>query len=336
MERALNGLYWIALRQLTGKHGDGKRTPPDGLLLKLVESAGISDIDRTFPTFSFEAGRLMNIDPAILAQVKRTVSNMLSDQKGQTATPGGANLAAQNPIRSPNFSRLLRWKNKHRSEECLLLCNGPSLNKVDFSRIDAKRFTFVGLNKIYLGTAQLGVQPKYIVAVNEKVLKQAAEVYSALPITKFIGNRVSTNLFQEGPFTFFINTTNLPKNHSRFSMDVVEYVHEGWTVTHAALQILYSMGFQRVFIVGMDHRFTQHVPGLENKAGVIEGDDLDHFHPGYFGNGQNWDYPDLKRSEESYRAARQVYEQDGREIIDCTIGGNCSIFKKWDIAAIYG
>lgn len=232
------------------------------------------------------------------------------------------------------YSRLSEFKDRHKGERCILLCNGPSLNQVDFSKIDKSRFVFFGLNKIYMGFERLGIQVKYLAAVNKKVVEQAANQYNKLPIVKFIGTRVDESLVPEGPYSFRINT-NLPKPHRRFSEDICEYVHEGWTVTHAALQIIHYMGFSEVYIVGMDHRFTQHIAGQENKESIIHGADVDHFDPAYFGNGQSWDLPDLANSEISYKAALAVFRANNRHIFDCTIDGACTIFPRLDIESLY-
>ena len=159
--------------------------------------------------------------------------------------------------------------------------------------------------------------------------------HRALRIPKFVSNRLPLSELPEDPLTFHMRTTGLASGAERFSTNIVEYVREGWTVTHAALQVIYYMGFEQVYIVGMDHRFSQHSPGQENTEAVITGDDMDHFHPRYFGGGQKWDLPDLRNSEISYKAARDVFEADGRSIIDCTIGGACDVFEKSDVSAIY-
>lgn len=232
-------------------------------------------------------------------------------------------------------ARLLRFRDRHEGAECLLLCNGPSLARVDWGRVDRRRFKVVGLNKIHLGFEMMGFEPDYIVAVNAKVIRQSARVYRDLAITKFLSNRQGAERVPDGPMTFHMNTARLPRDARRFSRDIVAYVHEGWTVTHAALQVIRYMGFAKVFIVGMDHYFSQHVQGNENAVAVIKGGDADHFDPRYFGYGQRWDLPDLHNSEISYRAAREVFESEGRQIIDCTIDGRCPVFEKGDVQLIY-
>ncbi len=235
----------------------------------------------------------------------------------------------------PHHSRLCQFKDIHKNQKCILMCNGPSLNKVDFSAIDKKKYVFFGLNKVFLGYELFGFYPQYMVAINKKVIEQSIEEFNKLPVIMFISNRVDEELVAETQNKFQINTINLPSGFKRFSKDICEYVNEGWTVTHAALQIIYYMGFEEVYIVGMDHRFTQHVPGQENKESIITGDDVDHFHPKYFGHGQTWDLPDLANSEISYKAALDAYRKDHRKIYDCTINGSCGVFPKLPVSVLY-
>lgn len=178
------------------------------------------------------------------------------------------------------------------------------------------------MNKIYLGFKTFGFYPRYYVAVNDKVLRQAAAEIPLLNCVRFLSHRAASYLPESG-LTYHINTTNPP---ARFCHDLAQGVHEGWTVTYAALQVAYYLGFAEVIIIGMDHRFVYN--GSPNEAHRLDGPDPNHFSPDYFGNGQEWDNPDLEHSEESYRIARREYEKTGRRIIDATVNGACSVFEK--------
>lgn len=229
--------------------------------------------------------------------------------------------------------RMLRWKNYHAGEECLLICNGPSLNRVDWSRVP-EHLTKFGLNKIYLGAARFGFLPRYLCCVNEKVLRQSAEEWNQLSAVKFVSNRLGEDWYPETPLQYRLNTQQMPSEAEQFSPDPCQYVVEGWTVTYVALQIIYYMGFQRVGIVGMDHRYAQAVFGEENLSSTIVGDDHDHFDPRYF-RGQQWDQPDLANSENAYRVAREMYERAGRALVDYTIEGTCTVFERRSIDELY-
>jgi hypothetical protein len=86
-------------------------------------------------------------------------------------------------------------------------------------------------------------------------------------------------------------------------------------------------------LIGLDHRYNYL--GEPNESKQLDGPDPNHFSPDYFGNGQKWDNPDLAKSEESFGIARQIFEEDGRSIIDATLGGACSIFPKADYQQLF-
>ena len=85
------------------------------------------------------------------------------------------------------------------------------------------------------------------------------------------------------------------------------------------------MGFTSVFLIGVDHNFS--VRGEPHEKLRLEGADMNHFHPDYFG-GQDWHLPDLVTSEEAYSLARDYFNSTGRQIFDATIGGKLDIFPK--------
>jgi hypothetical protein len=187
-----------------------------------------------------------------------------------------------------------------------------------------KNETTIGLNKIYLGLRKYRFYPRYYVSVNPKVIEQSASEIKALNCTKFIGTAGANGLLEEDALTYLVNTQS-PK--ARFCKNIaLEGMHEGWTVTYAALQVAYYLGFSTVVIIGMDHSFNYE--GEPNESKLMQGADSNHFCSNYFGHGQSWDNPDLANSEASYRIARKMFELDNRRIIDATLDGKCSIFEK--------
>jgi hypothetical protein len=122
----------------------------------------------------------------------------------------------------------------------------------------------------------------------------------------------------------YVNDTSLCTNACRncFCDPSVAYV-EGNTVTYAALQVLYFMGCQRVYLIGVDHSFIQD--GAANSAQQLDGADPNHFDGAYFGGGQTWDLADLASSEAHYRLAKERFEADGREIVDITVDGHLHV-----------
>merc|ERR1740117_623716 len=102
-------------------------------------------------------------------------------------------------------------------------------------------------------------------------------------------------------------------------------LNEGWTVTYWSLQVLYWIGCQQVVIVGMDHSFQQS--GAPGKEEIFKEPDVNHFDDSYFA-GKKWHLAGLGNNENFYRIARKTFEKAGREILDATPGGKCTVFKK--------
>lgn len=223
--------------------------------------------------------------------------------------------------------RISTLKDRHSGERCVLVANGPSLNNMELGFL--KHETVISLNKIYLGFQKFCFYPRYYVAINEKVLKQGREQIRVMNCVKFISSRAADYIPENG-LTYHINTTEPP---ARFCHDICKGVHEGWTVTYAALQIAYYLGFKEVVIIGMDHRYDYS--GAPNETRHMDGPDPNHFCTDYFGGGQAWDNPDMERSEESYRIARTEFEKAGRRIVDATVGGACTVFEKADYRHIF-
>lgn len=229
-----------------------------------------------------------------------------------------------------------RWKSRrklaalmdiHKGERCFIIGNGPSLKKTDLAKLRAE-YTF-GMNRFFLAFSEMGFQTTYYLSVNDLVIEQSAAEIQALKIPKFVSWRARKWLQPQENLHFLHTTYTGPK----FARDVRGRMWEGATVTYTALQLAFHMGFHKVILIGVDHNFA--TKGKPNVTVVSQGDDPDHFHPGYFGKGFRWQLPDLETSERAYRIARKMYEQDGRQVVDATVGGKLEVFPKVDYESLF-
>lgn len=210
----------------------------------------------------------------------------------------------------------------HRGERCFVVGNGPSLNQMDLSLLHGEA-TFT-LNRGYLLFDRMGKPSPYHVVVNPYVLDQWRSEILDLPSQVFMpwGRRHGISRSRE--VTFIGGPAeDMPP---RFSRDVREDLWTGATVTYVAIQLAYFMGFQKVILIGVDHRFKTQGPA--NQLVVSEGPDQDHFDPDYFGKGTQWQLPDLETSELAYMLARFYFHAAGRRIVDATVDGALTVFPK--------
>jgi len=222
--------------------------------------------------------------------------------------------------------RLGQFRHKHKGQRCVIIGNGPSLNKMDLSFLE-NEITF-GTNRIFLMFDKWKFRPTYYVSVNPLVIEQSAEEILKIDAPKFLSQNGIPFFDDPGDIHFL---RSIPQWF--FSKDPRNGLCEGWTVTYVAMQLAYFMGFDEVILIGVDHHFVTQ--GDPNKEVVSEGDDPNHFHPDYFGKGARWHLPDLERSEGSYRMAKQAFEEENRRIIDATVDGKLTIFPKVDYREIF-
>lgn len=216
--------------------------------------------------------------------------------------------------------RLKQFKNIHKGEDCFIIGNGPSINKLDLTLLNDYH-TF-GMNKIYLIFERVQLDLSYLVSVNPLVIEQSEEQFKKLVKCPVFLSYHNSKGIAPSDKIFKLHTAAAKWS---FYNDVTNPISEGFTVTFVAMQLAFYMGFQNVFLIGVDHNFKQQ--GKANEAQVYEGDDENHFHKDYF-KGQQWHLADLEGNEASYALAKHAYHAHGRNIYDATLNGKLNIFEK--------
>lgn len=223
-------------------------------------------------------------------------------------------------------NKFIAYKNIYYGKKAVILCNGPSLNNVDFDFLSKSNIFTIGLNKINLLFDRSTFRPSIIVAVNPLVIKQNKTFYNSTDIPLFIDYR-GRKWIEFRSNIYFIHST---ESHNYFARDCSISINQGGTVTFVALQIAFHLGFFDVGLVGCDHYFT--TKGPPNKIVTAGKKDLNHFDTQYFSSGSEWHLPDLKLSELHYERARNMFNHYGRSIVNCTEGGHLEIFERKSLA----
>lgn len=230
------------------------------------------------------------------------------------------------PLSWISRKRVKKWKNRYAGKKAVILCNGPSLNKVDFDRLlQPSVFTF-GLNKINLLFDRTDFRPSCIVVVNPLVIEQNRGFFNSTDIPVFVSSN-GRRWVKLRKSVCFVHSSKIV---GRFARDCSMSIHEGGTVTYVAMQLAFHMGFDQVALVGCDHTFSTRGPA--NKKVRAGSEDHDHFDPSYFADGVAWHLPDLTGSELHYEIARDIFAHFGRKIVNCTDGGALEVFERSDLS----
>jgi hypothetical protein len=216
---------------------------------------------------------------------------------------------------------VVQLKDSLLNQPLMIVGNGPSLNQTPLDEL-AHIFS-IGMNKIDLIYPRVAWRPDLVLVSNNLVVKQHWKEIQASRIPSFISWKARWFLpsSQRKNFQFF-----LTKDSSEFELEADLGVGASGTITFAALQFAYYMGANPVILVGVDHSFT--FSGESHSYQLRKGPDVNHFDPNYFQENSLWGTPNLEASERGYRKAKDVFERQGRRIVDATVGGQLDIFEK--------
>ena len=147
-----------------------------------------------------------------------------------------------NPLSWTSRNKLLNLRDSKGGEKAVILCNGPSLLKVDFDLL--KDVYTIGLNKINLLFDKTDFRPNCIVAVNPHVIEQNRDFYNKTDIPIYLSHGGAKWVKYRNNVTFIHSTIR-----RYFARDISLSLYEGGTVTFVALQLAYHLGFTNVTVV---------------------------------------------------------------------------------------
>lgn len=221
-------------------------------------------------------------------------------------------------------SRLKDFSDTKRSETAVLIGNGPSLRKVDFSLFEGQD---VFISNYAIKNPELNKYAKGIAVTNYLVAEQEPYFFQMGPHWRFFPLWLS-NTFSPDNQTVFLNAVGGDLN---FSANVEKCIHWHSTVSFFWLQILYHAGYKKILMTGFDNSYHQAPNAKEGDLIRQKEDDDNHFDKSYF-KGKTWQAADTSKMEDTYVLSKKFYESDGREIVNCTVGGKLEIFRRANLA----
>jgi len=231
--------------------------------------------------------------------------------------------------RSANFIRnrqIKQFKNRHVGQRCFVLGNGPSLTIRDLDRLKSE--TTFAADKIYLAFEQTDWRPSYYVVEDDHMIRQHHQIIRELTgFVKFVSDDWGSSFRGADKVITYPRTLLDLDRFPRFSGNAGRHVFCGYMVTYISLQLAYFMGFERVYLLGVDFDYSLSHDGADTIVHDA-GHPSDHFTPEYFAPGEQRYAPQLNRAQRAMRCARKFYEANGRKIWNATRGGKLDVFER--------
>lgn len=210
-------------------------------------------------------------------------------------------------------------KSRRERDICVIVGNGPSLKKINIDLLKSED-VFIS-NNAFLDT-KLKKIAKYYAVSNFLVAEQGKFEINQLKMYKFFPYWLSYTILEDD-LTCFLNA-DLKKE---FSIDVDERISWMSTVSYFMLQIAYSLGYKKIILIGYDNSYKQNSDVREGDIIISDEDDENHFDKRYF-KGKKWQAANTDHMNAVYEISKLAYENDKREIINASIGGNLEVFPR--------
>ncbi len=235
------------------------------------------------------------------------------------------------------MKKLTKFRKKYSGRRCFIVGNGPSLNKTPllFGSI-ANEFSF-GMNMISLIFDRTPWRPNFKV-VTTTLLGDDRYRVPIMAGVKESEYAFIWDEFKDDPEVgTFSNIVFIPVIHTEH-IDHQDATNEIWpkilgkgiskfaSTAFAALQIAVYMGFNPIYLVGMDMEWK-----------TFEGSkDVNHFHPDYYKSLSEERYLESVRAQKrAYEIAKHAADKVGIEIFNATVGGKLEVFPRVDFEGLF-
>lgn len=226
-------------------------------------------------------------------------------------------------MRGKDYECLNKYKDIYSGERCILIGNGPSLNEKDLDKIYEYNIKSFGCNGIYKIFEKTKWRPDYYVIGDSLVWERERE---KLPkeCTYFLRKWQNWQLVNDLNVQFFYTICEkYNQQYPTFSDDITKGVYIGMTVMYNMLQIAVYMGFNEIYLLGVDFSWGE------------DGKDT-HFCKNYM-NDELVKYS-MRCKEEiryAYISAKNYADTHGIKIYNATRGGYLDVFERVDFDMLF-
>jgi hypothetical protein len=234
-----------------------------------------------------------------------------------------------------NDRKLLSLRNRYKGRRVFIIGNGPSLRNTDVSLL--KDEITIGCNGIFLMYDHMGFLPTFYTVEDRLVAEDRADIINRMTGTIKIFPLDLKYCLKPYKDTIYVNFLREYPGFPKLTDNFESHVYWGGTVTLLNIQLAYYLGVREVYLIGIDHNYHPPSQADEQRGTVITShtDDVNHFHPDYFGLGYRYHDPRVDRMEAAYQKAREFFEAHGGIIYNATVGGNLEVFQRIDYDAIW-
>ncbi len=237
--------------------------------------------------------------------------------------------------------KLNSFHNLHKGEKCFIIGNGPSLTINDLEKIHESKIISFASNYIFKCYDKTKWRPDYYFGIDIQFIR---DIYDEKDIVENILNN-SKYAFTRTDGKFFdfrddINLKNLryfnsiysnSENDFNFSDDCSKEVYIGYTVTYAMIQMAVYMGFNEIYLLGMDHTYSIEI----NEDGKIVKNENINDHSEILEHYKLSKASNIHKTTKAYEAAKKYTDKKMIKIYNATRGGRLEVFERINLDDVF-
>lgn len=233
--------------------------------------------------------------------------------------------------RKNKFNKTIKkMKNSKENKRCFIVGNGPSLTMKQLNMI-ANEQSF-GANRVYKLFNKTIWRPNYYV-IQDPYDPTPKENYERLDVENLF---VSDYYWKEhgmknkNAICYHTIRTLKQKRNLPFSKDISKYVQVAGTVTYTLIQLAVYMGFKEIYLIGMDHNYTNitNDKGELIKINNIKSHVFEDENPKEV-------VANISYMEDAYNSAKKFCKENNIKIYNATLGGKLEIFERKDFWKLF-
>ena len=246
-------------------------------------------------------------------------------------------LTAKHYAKSQDSSRLAEFESKFIGKECFIIGNGPSLTIQDLEKLEGK-YTFAA-NALYTVFDKTTWRPYFYMCVDIAAIQMHGDKLVTLNVPFLFfdisGKKYIKKQIQGRKNVFFVfqhkryKTRKWAFEQPSVSQNAAKKLSLGYTVTFASIQLAIYMGFQTIYLIGVDHNYARKI---DSKGNVIEKKGVRSYSDIIVDTGLGIQYIDITTA--AYQAAKKYADQHNIKILDATRNGQLEVFEKVNFEAV--
>ena len=239
-------------------------------------------------------------------------------------------------LKSGYPEKISQYKDMYKGKRCFVIGNGPSLRPEDLDLI-RNEISFAA-NRIYNIYEKTQWRPTFFMGTDMDILRQeAGNIKKVNPLVMFLNydaskyfgfNNPNINyLYLKGPFELIRNKF-VQRGVSR---DVSKYATKTQTVTCVSIELAMYMGFEKIYLLGVDHNFSKYV---DSYGKMVEDKTVQNYFLGMKG-GDSQAILYVDDTTACYKMVNKCAKDRGIRIYNATRGGKLEVFDRVTLEELF-